>query len=363
MSNRRIGRLLRPYLEKARDSALLAIEVYNKPAVKFRSSGYIALMVIAWTALMHAVFIRKGVKPYYKNSQGKYQEVDGDFRHWELSTCVAEYWKAQPNHPVRSNVEFFIPLRNKIEHRHLPELDTAIFGECQALLLNFDELLGEHFGPAQQLRESLSFSLQLFPSGESFAQAVKANKQLADVKKFIDDYRAMISTQVIGSGQFAFKAFLIQVGNHQSNDALPIQFFYRDKLSDAEREEFDKFAVMIKSKDGTIVNGGLLKPAAVVSMVQTELGDPKVMRPTGETNKFNLNTHSLFWKRYKVRPASGSKKPADTVKEYCVYDEPHKDYLYTAAWVKFLIEKMKVDGEYEGLFQSKTATAAAKSKS
>jgi len=28
-------------LEKARDSALLAVEVYNKPAVKFKSGGYI----------------------------------------------------------------------------------------------------------------------------------------------------------------------------------------------------------------------------------------------------------------------------------------------------------------------------------
>ncbi|MFJ9452367.1 DUF3644 domain-containing protein [Herbaspirillum sp. NPDC101397] len=358
MTSKRIGRLLRPYLEKARDSALLAIEVYNKPAIKFRSSGYIALMVIAWTALLHAVFIRQGVKPYYKNAKGKFQELDGDFRHWELAKCVEEYWKAEPNHPVRSNVEFFIPLRNKIEHRHLPELDTAIFGECQALLLNFDDLLGEHFGAAQQLRESLSFSLQLFPSGDSFAQAVKANKKLSDVKKFIDGYRAMISTQVIGSSQFAFKAFLIQVTNHQSGDALPIQFFHRDKLTDAQKQEFDKFAVMVKTKEGSVVNGGLLKPSVVVTLVQAGLGNPKVTRPTGETNKFNVTTHSLFWKRYKVRPVSGAKKPAETVKEYCVYDEPHKDYLYTGAWVKFLIEKMKIDGEYEGLFHPQITTGS-----
>ena len=35
-------------LEKARDSGILAVEVYNKPAVKFKSGGYITLMVIAW---------------------------------------------------------------------------------------------------------------------------------------------------------------------------------------------------------------------------------------------------------------------------------------------------------------------------
>ena len=45
-------------LSKARESALLAVEVYNKPATKFKSGGYVVLMTIAWTSLFHAVFIR-----------------------------------------------------------------------------------------------------------------------------------------------------------------------------------------------------------------------------------------------------------------------------------------------------------------
>jgi hypothetical protein len=50
-------------LEKARDSALLAVEIYNKPAVKFKSGGYIALMVIGWTALFHEYFIERRLNP------------------------------------------------------------------------------------------------------------------------------------------------------------------------------------------------------------------------------------------------------------------------------------------------------------
>jgi len=53
-------------LEKSRDSALLAIETYNKPAIKFRSGGYVVLMVIAWTSLFHAIFYRNKIKPYRK---------------------------------------------------------------------------------------------------------------------------------------------------------------------------------------------------------------------------------------------------------------------------------------------------------
>ena len=34
--------------------------------------------------------------------------------------------------PARKNLEFLLGLRNKIEHRHLPELDSGLYGECQA---------------------------------------------------------------------------------------------------------------------------------------------------------------------------------------------------------------------------------------
>jgi len=351
MATKRIGKNLRPYFQKAKDSALLAVEVYNKPAVKFKSEGYIALMIMAWTALMHAIFLRKGKSPYYKGPNGRFIKVDGDFKHWELAECAKQYWGADTGNPIRNNLEFFIPLRNKIEHRHVPQLDGAIFGECQAFLLNFDTLLGQHFGQKHQLRESLSFSLQLFPSGESFAQAVKANKSLTDLKKFIEDYRATLTADVMASGQFAFKAFLIQVANHDSADTLPIQFVQYDKLTTKQQAEFEKFAVMVKWKAAAVANAGLLKPGAVVKAVQSALGNPKVQRPAGSVDKFNQATHERCWKCYDVRPPSGSKTPAATQEKYCVYDEPHKDYLYTPTWIEFLIEKMKAAGEYESLYK------------
>ena len=40
-----------------------------------------------------------------------------------------------PAPPSRKNIEFFLGLRNKIEHRYYPELDPALYGECQAMLM------------------------------------------------------------------------------------------------------------------------------------------------------------------------------------------------------------------------------------
>ncbi|MFQ5799931.1 MAG: DUF3644 domain-containing protein [Bacteroidota bacterium] len=124
-------------LQKARDSAILAVETYNRPTAAFRSGAYVVLMIIAWTSLFQAIFLRRNTKPYYrKPGSRRYQRIDGDFKRWEVAECLRQYYQ-NDNHAVRKNLEFFIALRNKSEHRSLPQLDTEIFGECQAMLMNF----------------------------------------------------------------------------------------------------------------------------------------------------------------------------------------------------------------------------------
>ena len=114
-------------LRKAREAALLAVETYNRPGTAFRSAGYVVLMVIAWTALFHAIFGKKRIKPYYRQKMHptRFERVDGDFKHWELSECVQQSFKDQ-NSAVRKNLEFFIKLRNKIEHRFAPAVPVAV---------------------------------------------------------------------------------------------------------------------------------------------------------------------------------------------------------------------------------------------
>ena len=111
-------------LEKSKDAALLAIETYNKPAIKFRSGGFIILMVIAWTALFHAVFFKRKIKPFYrKKNSNRFEVKDNDYCYWELSTCLKEYYKSDSENPIKKNLELFIPLRNIIEHKSLPEIN------------------------------------------------------------------------------------------------------------------------------------------------------------------------------------------------------------------------------------------------
>ena len=132
-------------LQKAREAVLLAVETYNRPGTAFRSSGFIVLMVIAWTALFHATFFKRKTRPFYhKKGSRRFEKVEGEYKTWELAECLRQFYQDK-NPPVRKNLEFFIGLRNKIEHRFLPELDPDIFGECQAMLMNFETLLSQEF--------------------------------------------------------------------------------------------------------------------------------------------------------------------------------------------------------------------------
>lgn len=276
-------------LSKATESALLAVEVYNKPATKFKSGGYVVLMTIAWTSLFHAIFIHKKIKPIYKEKNGRrYKRVNGKLAYWELQTCVKKYFTDE-NNPIRKNIEFFIPLRNKIEHKFMPELDINIFGECESLLLNFDKILEKEFGEKYRLRETLSFALQLFPTSKAISKSIEISKDSKAVMKYINSYRDTISTDILESGDYSFKAFLVQVANHDSKEAVPIQFYAYDKLTPEEKEKQKKVAALIKLKEVKVFSTkDLLKPKDVVAKVQKKLGNPKVMRGDKERRSINL---------------------------------------------------------------------------
>ncbi len=349
--SRGLPKAVRKCLEKSHDSALLAVETYNKPAVKFKSGGYIVLMVISWTSLFHAIFFRQKKKPFYKKNN-RFIKKDGDYCYWELSICLNKYFGSDTNNPIRKNLEFFVPLRNMVEHKSIPEIDSDIFAECQSLLLNYDKVMEKEFGVKYCLRESLSFALQFYPSSKSLNNAIQANPTTKPVIDFIKAYRSSISTDIINSGEYSFKAFLIQVANHQTKNTLPIQFIAYDKLDDAQKTNVNRVAALVKNKfiQVPVTNKDLLKPGVVVNKVQTSLGNPSIMKSGKEKDKFQMDTHTRCWKKYEVRPLNNSENPEVTIPEYCVYDQPNQTYLYTEDWVDYLIEEMSKDEVFNSLY-------------
>ncbi len=121
MHRARFKKKVKSLLHKARESAFLAINVYNNPSTVFRSSGYVVLMNIAWTSLLHAIFERDRIKYYYKDSQDRrrYVLIDGERKSWDLSKCSKEYFKNGDN-PIYQNIQFFIGIK-------LSRINSVIF--------------------------------------------------------------------------------------------------------------------------------------------------------------------------------------------------------------------------------------------
>lgn len=135
-------------MQKARDAGLAAVQHYNNPTAVFKSGNYIVLMVIAYTALFHATFEHKGIEYQIKYRRtGQPKLINGEPMLKDALECAKIYATtktATKNGPMVANLAFFFPLRHKIEHRFMPLLDPAIAGHCQALLMNFDDILSKN---------------------------------------------------------------------------------------------------------------------------------------------------------------------------------------------------------------------------
>ncbi len=327
---------------KARESALLALDIYNRPSTMFKSEGFIVMMIIAWTSLLHAIFHKKGVKYNYIEDDGKDKYIDGDIKTWELTTCLKEFFK-DGNSVVKTNVEFMIGLRNKIEHRFAPKIDNHIGGECQALLLNFDELLTEEFGSYYALKDLMVFPLQtanLRNVGRVEAVKKFQGKHYNEIKEYIDIFREKVSDDVYNDPKFSFRVYLVpKLGNHKNSSDISMEFVKYNPDKPDEIEAQNQLVTLIKEKIVKTGNPDGLKPKQVVEKVAKQIG-----------KNFKIHHHTQAWKYYKIRPSKFSK---NHLNEHCYSDSAHEDYVYTPAWVEFLIRKLENEEEYQKVISYK----------
>ena len=330
-------------LTKARESALLAVETYNRPGTAFRSGGFIVFMVIAWTALFHSIFLRAGTKPFYHKIRNgryvRYEKIDGENKAWELTECVRQFYRSE-NPAVRRNLEFFIGLRNKVEHRNMPQLDDQIFGECQALLLNFESLLAKEFGDKYSLTESLAVSLQfstITPEGKARAIRQLQSASYKSVSEYVKRFRSGLSADIEQSMEYSYKVFLVpKTGNHANSSDLAVEFIDVNGLDGGARQDIEQAITLLKTRETEVANPGKMKPGNVAQKVQEHLGF-----------HFGPHDHTKCWKHFGVRPPTKSDDPTRCKVQYCHYDIPHKDYVYTDEWVQLLAKTLSDPKKYK----------------
>ena len=325
-------------LESSIDCALLAVEIYNKPRATFRVQCFITHMIMAWTRLLQSHFNQTiGDTYFYKEKNNRYKIIDGERKAWELKTCIQKYEKL--TEPVKTNLDFFIKLRNKIEHRIVDKEDIgiSIFGECQSLLCNYENELIKIFGIEYALNESLAFSLQ-FSKLRTIKQTESSKQMLSseykEIKDFIQKYRENLRDDIFNTQEYSIKLIQVpKISNTGRND-LAIEFVNWSSLSEEDRKRFDNLITIVKDKiiRTEAINHGKNKPSTVIKKVKAKIN-----------LGFSHADHKYILVIFKIRPypkTEDKQDPFDTNINYCHYDEAHKDYLYKENWIEFLISNI-----------------------
>lgn len=328
----------RNILESSMDSALLAVEIYNKPRTAFRVENFVSLMIIAWTRLFHAYFNNTIGDRYYYKKKNVYELIDGEKKAWELTECIKKYGQLSP--AVKANLELFIQLRNKIEHRYIEKntIESIVFGECQALLYNYENTLVQFFGTEYAINENLAFSLQfstISTKEQLLAQKSLLSNEVKNLSDYIHKYRSELSEEVFNSQEYSIKLILIpKVSNTNRND-LAINFVNWQSLSDEDKANYNLVETIIKDKIvmKEALNSNVLKPSKVVEKVNQSVNFD-----------FKVATHTALWNVFGIRPNKASDDVFDTNTKYCIYDEAHEDYVYQEAWVNFIIKLFNEKG-------------------
>jgi len=336
-------------LQSSIEAALLAVEVYNKPKSIFRSEAYISLMIIAWTRLFHAYFNNSIGNKYYYKKFGRYEIIDGERKAWELKTCISQY--SQLSESVKANLEFFIKLRNKIEHRIIEkqEIDIKIFGECQSLLYNYENELVKLFGQEYAVNESLAFALQ-FSLMRRDEQRISNRRLLAremvEIDKFINNYRDSLSGSIFQSQEYSIKLIQIPKVASASRHDLAVEFVRWEDLSKEEKNNVSKITAIIKEKVLTknIINPDCYKPGQVIKVVNKETDEIKI----------HYGDHRTLVKLFQIRPPNrDAEDPFETNNRYCLYDGVHLDYVFTREWINLVVKLINKHKWFRGIWKGK----------
>ena len=299
-------------IEKSREAALSAVQIYNNPTTTFKTEAYIILFVIAWVYLLHAYYRLKKVDyRYYEVIDGrkKYLYVDGGRRYWDLVKCLSV-----PECPIdkhaSNNLKFLIGLRNQIEHKKAAGLDSYLSARYQACALNYNYYLKTLHGEEYSLDEKLALSLQFAELDYQQAEIIKDKEQQIPqyVRTYIADFENGLTTDEIQNERFAYRLLFTKVTAKREGQADRVIEFLSpsDPLAKGIQKEYWIKEDREKPK---------FSATQVINKIK-ELG----------FKSFGMHQHTAFWKQHNGKdPGKGF--GTNVVKTWCWY-QTWVDYVY-----------------------------------
>jgi len=344
-------------LQEARRQACLAIDFYNRPGDKRSFYDFVVHSHLAWQNLLHADLARRKINIFQKLPNGRYvRGKDGERRSWSLQECLKHEFT--DNDPIRANVEFFIGLRNKIEHRFQDAFLVATAAHAHALVINFETELVSRFSGSETLAHELRFPVfvqSLTPEG--VAELRKQRQKLpAAARTYITKFEARLDAATRDDQRFVYRVQLTPMKGPRTAADMAITF---TNIHDMTDEQLAKASEAMRSGAGIIIE----KPRDVPlkdEMLPTQAAAAIEARLPYE---FKVHHFTMLRKLHDVQPAPGESVAPEN-SDFCVYVPHFKRYMFTPAYVDRCVNEIDTREKFERVLgqepQQKITHLAAK---
>ena len=207
-------------IDKSKESFMMAIEVYNKPTIKYRVEGFSMFICNAWELMLKAYLIKeRGMSSIYFS--------DHPDRTISLHECVKKVFTNDKD-PLRMNLEKIIELRNTSTHFITQEYEMVYVPLFQSCILNFnDKMMDLHnidmTDVIPQNFLSLSVSLKSLSENE-----IKAKYPEIVSKKLIKAQHDIENSSAINNPRYAITVNVNHFLTKKRNDADAVFHLARD---------------------------------------------------------------------------------------------------------------------------------------
>ena len=304
-------------LIRAREAMILAVQIFNSAAFRFKTEVFSVLVNVAWTYLLHEFYERKKVK---------IEQKDG--RSLLLSQMVE-----RPDCPLsdgaKNNLRSLKTIRDEVEHKLLGKSDIKWLGLFQACCLNFDKAMCKLFGDQLTLAHELSFALQFGRMNVEQLSLLQKYEIPPHIETLDGRLNEKLSENELADLEYQFR--VVYTLDSASKSCSNFEFVRPD--SD---EGQDIRNVLVRHKFADTLYP--YKPGMVVGLVEEKSG-----------KAFTSRNHTQAWLRFKVRPRKGAKQPENTDKDFCIYHATHGDYTYSDQWVDHLVNQVNDDEKFAGI--------------
>jgi len=292
-------------IEKSKEAFVMAIEIYNRPTLKYRVEGFSFFICNAWELMLKAKILRDDGRDaiFYKDKPGRTKD---------LERCIAMVFTNRKS-PLRKNLEDIIRLRNTSTHFIVEEHEQIYIDLFQSCVRNFDEKMSEFHGANMSDVVPPHFLSLAMNANPVTPEIIRAKYPPEIAEKFLFDKAAIEQEELFQSSQEYSIVIKTELAIVRDVEKADFTVAYDSTSTSGIRT-----AKVFQDPSTTHP----LTVSQIIKQVNRRLNREGIsLKVRGEEKKFTQADWTLFMKFYdlKEKKEYGYKHQLGTKSEQCTY--------------------------------------------